>query len=56
MKTQLRIGEHETSLVLYNKKKKVGEAGWGWERAEIKREPLQLYAIKLTLLNLQLQQ
>lgn len=55
MKTQHRIGEHETSLVLYNKKK-VGEAGWGWERAEIKREPLQLYAIKLTLLNLQLQQ
>lgn len=57
VKTQLRIGEHETSLVLYGqKKKKAGEAGWGWERAEIKREPLQLYAIKLTLLNLQLQQ
>lgn len=54
LKTQLRIGERETSPMLY--KKKVGEVGWGLERAEIKREPLQLYAIKLTLLNLQLQQ
>lgn len=27
MKTQLRIGEHETSLVLYNRKKRWGRLG-----------------------------
>lgn len=53
--SRLRIGECETSLMLH-KKKRWGGTGWGWERAEIQREPLELYAIKLTLLNLQLQQ